>query len=123
MLFGYRMEAISILGREVMKPRGLIGLGYDTIDYCGPEIAIVSSLSFHFLWHLPFFSTQRLIYHPRPFVPSLPVSITPSSSIALKAKIGLVFSSLSFSSSSIYLSMQSTTITQAARRNCYRKES
>lgn len=41
MLFGYRMEAISILGREVMKPRGLIGLGYDTIDYCGAELATV----------------------------------------------------------------------------------
>ncbi|KFY89044.1 hypothetical protein V500_05977 [Pseudogymnoascus sp. VKM F-4518 (FW-2643)] len=40
MLFGYRMEAISILGREVMNPRGLIGLGYDTIDYCGAELAI-----------------------------------------------------------------------------------
>lgn len=40
-LFGYRMEAISILGREVMNPRGLIGLGYDTIDYCGPELATV----------------------------------------------------------------------------------
>ncbi|KFY39154.1 hypothetical protein V494_04099 [Pseudogymnoascus sp. VKM F-4513 (FW-928)] len=39
-LFSYRMEAISILGREVMKPRGLIGLGYDTIDYCGAELAI-----------------------------------------------------------------------------------
>ncbi|KFY94224.1 hypothetical protein V498_03966 [Pseudogymnoascus sp. VKM F-4517 (FW-2822)] len=41
MLFGYRMEAISILGREVMNPRGLIGLGYDTIDYCGAELATV----------------------------------------------------------------------------------
>ena len=39
MLFGYRMKAISILGREVMLPRGLIGLGYDSIDHCGPEIA------------------------------------------------------------------------------------
>lgn len=39
MLFGYRMEAISILGREVMQPRGLIGLGYDSLDHCGPEIA------------------------------------------------------------------------------------
>lgn len=39
MLFGYRMEAISILGREVMLPRGLIGLGYDSLDACGPEIA------------------------------------------------------------------------------------
>lgn len=43
-LLGYRMEAISILGREVMKPRGLIGLGYDTIDYCGPELATVCPL-------------------------------------------------------------------------------
>jgi protein-tyrosine phosphatase len=39
MAFGYRMEAISILGREVMQPRGLIGLGYDSMDHCGPEIA------------------------------------------------------------------------------------
>ena len=41
MIFGYRMEAISILGREVMKPRGLAGLGYDCIDYSGNEIAQV----------------------------------------------------------------------------------
>lgn len=33
------MEAISILGREVMQPGGLIGLGYDSLDACGPEIA------------------------------------------------------------------------------------
>ncbi|KUJ15565.1 tyrosine/serine protein phosphatase-like protein [Mollisia scopiformis] len=39
MLFGYRMQAISILGREVMQLRGLIGLGYDSLDHCGPEIA------------------------------------------------------------------------------------
>lgn len=39
MIFGYRMKAISILGREVMTPRGLIGLGYDTLDSCGAEIA------------------------------------------------------------------------------------
>lgn len=42
MIFGYRMEAIAILGREVMQPRGLIGLGCDTVDYCGSEIAHVS---------------------------------------------------------------------------------
>lgn len=41
MAFGYRMEAISILGREVMQPRGLIGLGYDSLDSCQPEIAEV----------------------------------------------------------------------------------
>jgi protein-tyrosine phosphatase len=41
------MEAISILGREVMQPRGLIGLGYDSMDHCGPEIAeVISLLSF-----------------------------------------------------------------------------
>ncbi|CAG8958237.1 hypothetical protein HYFRA_00000591 [Hymenoscyphus fraxineus] len=39
MMIGQRMKAISILGREVMEPRGLIGLGYDTLDFCGPEIA------------------------------------------------------------------------------------
>jgi len=39
MAFGYRMEAIGILGREVMQPRGLIGLGYDSLDNCQPEIA------------------------------------------------------------------------------------
>jgi len=39
MAVGRRMEAISILGREVMQPRGLIGLGYDSMDHCGPEIA------------------------------------------------------------------------------------
>ncbi|CAG8981563.1 hypothetical protein HYALB_00013681 [Hymenoscyphus albidus] len=39
MMVGQRMKAISILGREVIEPRGLIGLGYDTLDFCGPEIA------------------------------------------------------------------------------------
>ncbi|EKD14134.1 tyrosine/serine protein phosphatase [Drepanopeziza brunnea f. sp. 'multigermtubi' MB_m1] len=39
MLLGYRMQAISILGREVMQPRGLIGLGHDSLDNSGPEIA------------------------------------------------------------------------------------
>jgi protein-tyrosine phosphatase len=38
MAIGYRMAAISILGREVMLPRGLVGLGLDSIDHCGPEI-------------------------------------------------------------------------------------
>ena len=35
MLFGYRMQVISILGR------GLIGLGYDSIDHYVPEIELV----------------------------------------------------------------------------------
>lgn len=33
------MPAIAILGREVMAPRGLLGLGCDTLDASGPEIA------------------------------------------------------------------------------------
>lgn len=50
MAFGYRMQAISILGREVMQPRGLIGLGYDSLDACGPEIA---EALLSFLAHTP----------------------------------------------------------------------
>lgn len=38
MAVGYRTEAISILGREVMQPRGLIGLGKDSIDHAKHEI-------------------------------------------------------------------------------------
>ena len=37
-MVGRRMEAISIVGREVMVPRGIIGLGYDSLDYCGGAI-------------------------------------------------------------------------------------
>lgn len=37
-IFGYRTEAISVIGKEVMLPRGLIGLGLDTLDQSGPEI-------------------------------------------------------------------------------------
>lgn len=33
------MPAIAILGREVMQPRGLLGLGCDTLDASGPEVA------------------------------------------------------------------------------------
>lgn len=36
---GWRMEAVSILGKEVMNPRGLLGLAADTLDASGPEIA------------------------------------------------------------------------------------
>jgi protein-tyrosine phosphatase len=39
MAFGYRLEAISILGKNVMLPHGLVGLGYDSLKYCGREIA------------------------------------------------------------------------------------
>ena len=37
-VFGFRMKAIAILGREVMLPRGLVGLGTDTLDCSGAEI-------------------------------------------------------------------------------------
>ena len=36
---GCRMQAIAVLGREVMQPRGLLGLGRDTLDASGPEVA------------------------------------------------------------------------------------
>lgn len=35
---GYRTDAIAILGREVMAPRGLVGLGMDSLAYCGAEV-------------------------------------------------------------------------------------
>lgn len=35
---GHRTEAISILGREVMQPRGLVGLGKDSLDHSRYEI-------------------------------------------------------------------------------------
>lgn len=38
MVLGQRTEAISILGHEVMQPRGLVGLGKDSIDYAKNEI-------------------------------------------------------------------------------------
>jgi len=38
MALGRRNEAISILGKEVMQPRGLIGLGIDTLDNSCKEI-------------------------------------------------------------------------------------
>ncbi|KAF7856931.1 hypothetical protein EAF04_009691 [Stromatinia cepivora] len=38
---GYRLEAIGIIGRQVLQPRGLIGLSYDTIHHCGPELALL----------------------------------------------------------------------------------
>ena len=38
MALGYRMEAIAILGREVMAPRGLTGLGKDSLDHGTSEL-------------------------------------------------------------------------------------
>lgn len=37
-VFGYRLEAISIIGKEVMLPRGLVRLGLDTLDQSKVEI-------------------------------------------------------------------------------------
>jgi protein-tyrosine phosphatase len=44
MACGYREEAISILGREAMLPRGLIGLGIDTVDHSTNEIRNVFNI-------------------------------------------------------------------------------
>lgn len=38
MALGYRTEGISVLGKELMLPRGLAGLGLDTLDHSGPEV-------------------------------------------------------------------------------------
>ncbi|KAI1429442.1 protein-tyrosine phosphatase-like protein [Xylaria sp. FL1777] len=38
-IFGFRKQAIRIIGLEVMRPLGLIGLGIVTLDASGPEIA------------------------------------------------------------------------------------
>ena len=38
------MQAIAIMGREVMIPLGLTGLGLATIDQSGPEIHEVRSI-------------------------------------------------------------------------------
>lgn len=37
MALGYRVQGISVLGKELMLPRGLTGLGIDTLDHSGPE--------------------------------------------------------------------------------------
>ncbi|KAI8633090.1 tyrosine/serine protein phosphatase [Xylariaceae sp. FL1651] len=38
-IFGYRVQAIQIMGREVMQPLGLVGLSLVTLDESKPEIA------------------------------------------------------------------------------------
>ena len=38
MAIGRRIDAIWILGNEVIQPRGLIGQAQDSLDYCGAEI-------------------------------------------------------------------------------------
>ena len=41
---GYRLQAISILGTEVMQPRGLIGLAFDVLARSTSEIKAVFML-------------------------------------------------------------------------------
>lgn len=38
---GYRTEAVSLIARLVMQPRGLIGLARDTLDFSGAEMKAV----------------------------------------------------------------------------------
>ncbi|KIX93897.1 uncharacterized protein Z520_10522 [Fonsecaea multimorphosa CBS 102226] len=38
MALGYRTQGISVLGKELMLPKGLVGLGIDTLDHSQPEI-------------------------------------------------------------------------------------
>ncbi|TGJ86145.1 hypothetical protein E0Z10_g2583 [Xylaria hypoxylon] len=37
-IFGFRVQAIRIMGQEVMQPLGLVGLSLITLDESGPEI-------------------------------------------------------------------------------------
>ncbi|KAI1663018.1 protein-tyrosine phosphatase-like protein [Daldinia decipiens] len=39
LFFGHNDRAISILSREVIQPRGLVGIAFVTLDQSGPEIA------------------------------------------------------------------------------------
>lgn len=41
---GWRNEAIQIISREVMVPRGLVTTGLDTLDQSGPDVATVTIL-------------------------------------------------------------------------------
>ena len=44
MAFGYRMEAVSIIGSEVMQPRGLTGLAFDTLAHSAKEVGEIFHL-------------------------------------------------------------------------------
>lgn len=44
MAFGYRVEAVSIIGAEVMQPRGLTGLAFDTLATSTAEILSIFRL-------------------------------------------------------------------------------
>ena len=44
MAIGYRNEAIRVLAEEVMVPRGLIGLGIDSLDYGTTELRAIFAI-------------------------------------------------------------------------------
>ena len=44
MALGYRIEAVSIIGTEVMQPRGLTGLAFDTLATSTTEILSIFRL-------------------------------------------------------------------------------
>lgn len=43
-IFGFRQQAVRILGREVLTPNGLIGIARGAMDYSGTEVREVLSL-------------------------------------------------------------------------------
>lgn len=38
MILQFRIAAIGILGRKVLKEKGLTGMCFDSLEYCGVEI-------------------------------------------------------------------------------------
>lgn len=44
MILQFRMAAIGILGSKVLKERGLTGICFDSLEYCGEEIREVCLL-------------------------------------------------------------------------------
>lgn len=43
-LFGNNIDTICVITTEVMQPRGLVGMGQDTLDVSGSQIAQVPFL-------------------------------------------------------------------------------
>lgn len=43
-IFGTNIDTICVITNEVMQPRGLIGMGQDTLDVSGSQIAQVGCL-------------------------------------------------------------------------------
>lgn len=114
---GYRMEAIGILGREVLQPRGLIGLGCDSLDHCGPEIADVSTLSSS---SSPFnYKTEANL--PRRSEHSLPSPTTAFWSTARRAKTAPASSSPLFSYCWKSPFLQYQPITARVKKSCCRR--